>query len=74
VLVFAGVNASVFSLFTKGGSDERFRYIASNSALPSPGCLASLWFAVSLVWRTALFGWLLLTTGTILFFLMKGYR
>jgi APA family basic amino acid/polyamine antiporter len=71
LLAFAGVNASALKLFAKGGAGGRLKHVFVDLMLPLAGCLASLWLAVSLGWRAALFGSLLLAVGAGPYLLMK---
>lgn len=73
LLAFIGVNASAFKIFTVDRTGGMFKHIMVNMVLPVVGCLASLWLAITLGWRAALFGAVLLAVGIIIYFLVRRF-
>lgn len=73
LLAFAGVNASAFRLFVRDSSAGRMRHVLRDWALPVVGCLASLWLAMSLGLRAALFGLVLVAVGVLTYLIMKRF-
>lgn len=71
LLAFIGVNASAFKLFTRDATTGRIKHILMNRIMPLLGCITSLWLAITLGWRAAVFGLILLSAGIAFYFLMK---
>jgi amino acid transporter len=71
LLAFVGVNASALKIFAKNPVNSKSKHILMDMVLPLIGCCASLWLAVSLGLRAALFGGLLLVVGIMVYFLIK---
>jgi basic amino acid/polyamine antiporter, APA family len=74
LLVFAGVNASAMVIFARRKSAGHPGHLLADIALPALGALASLWLAVSIGWRAALFGGILLASGGLLQMMMNHLR
>jgi basic amino acid/polyamine antiporter, APA family len=75
LLVFAGVNASALKIFIIGkkAAGQPINVLA-DMILPALGMLTSLWLAISLGWQAALFGFILLASGAVAYFIFKRFR
>jgi APA family basic amino acid/polyamine antiporter len=71
LMAFIGVNASALKIFAKGPVNSTVKHILMDIVLPLMGCFASLWLAIGLGSRAALFGGLLLIVGIMVYFLLK---
>jgi amino acid transporter len=74
LLVFAGVNASALRIFMQSRNPGHRKNVLLDIALPSSGVVASLWLAISIGWRAALFGLILLASGVLAYFIFKRLR
>ena len=74
LLVFAGVNASALKIFVRNKVVGQPTNIFLDIILPASGVLTSLWLAISLGWRAALFGVILLASGVLAYFIFKHLR
>ena len=70
LLVFAGVNAGAIKIFGSGKSGT-LKQILANIVPPVLGALTSLWLAVTIGWRAALAGGVLLTSGVLFHLIME---
>ncbi len=70
LLVFAGVNAGALKIFhsNKAGT---LKQILANMVPPVLGVLTSLWLAITIGWRAALSGGILLMSGGLFHLIME---
>jgi basic amino acid/polyamine antiporter, APA family len=73
LLVFVGVNASAIKIFSNSKSGGP-KQILANIVPPALGVSTSLWLAITIGWRAALLGGILLMSGVLFHFIMERRR